>query len=117
MSTGSSAETAVYKICSASEWREVSFLVKGGMAVLQTFGVIVCSCLSVRMCAWYTEESARVCVCGRHAYKVAGPAAHSRATVGPDSGIKDLEDTSALRFNLLNCFSMLSDVCTQRSAA
>lgn len=54
-------------------------------------GLIACSCLIVYVC---------VCggsVCGRHAYTVTGPAADSRATIGPDFYLGQ-EDTAGLDF-------------------
>lgn len=49
------------------------------------------------LCVRYTGGS----VCGRHAYTVTGPAADSRAMIGPDSEIKDLSFILAKKTRLL----------------
>lgn len=49
------------------------------------------------LCVWYTGVS----VCGRHAYTVIGPAADSRATIGPDPETEDLTFMLAKKTRLL----------------
>ena len=81
-------------MCSAANGRKCLSSWRGSLTDAE---VIACSCLSVCACVWFTWGS----VCGRHAYTVTGPAADSRATIGPDSEIEDLGFMVAKKTRLL----------------